>query len=282
MLESLSAEGKSGFHLLMLEPEDERELLNQLPAIRKYIQVVNIYEWEQCWVWIKPDTTKSGLPSLPDKPRLSLATRILRLASGNPDIVGFPMCGNLKCLRPSHLATPRFCERYLKSKGVQEASILKSKREGRLMYAARTAHNRQQDIERTLEMLRLHYEEGWGIKRLMAHFNLGRGSVQDIIKGKNRKEEYKSYWLKRKTEHALEIALLKEAKNTTKTIHSNRGMNVTRRRTTNRELPYRTRQTGEDEQTQEPNRQGYRTADRTELTETGRRINTIGLPQAPD
>lgn len=270
-----------GFHLLMLEPDEEVQFLEAFPAVRKYVQVVDKYNFKQCWVWVRREqATGVGLPSLPDKPRLSIATRLLRVASGDESTVGFPMCGNLNCLRPSHLATPKFADRYLREHGIETSAIIRARREGRLIAAVNKQYYTEAHERRAFEILRLYFEEGLGHTRLGTMFNMSNGSIKDIIEGRSRKEEYKQYWKERKVREALEVAMRKEANTTTQ--FSNKGMNKTERRTTKRELPYRVRETGFSKTQPKEVARGNHTIVSTERTETGRRISSVGMPKAAD
>lgn len=275
-----------GFHLLMLEPEEEVEFLNAFPNVRKYVQIVDRYNFKQCWLWVRHNNlTGTGLPSLPDKPRLSLATRLLRTASGDDTMIGFPICGNLKCLRPSHLATPRFADKYLKARGFDELAILRSRREGSLIATVNRQYYTEEFERRAFEILRLYYEEGWGHSRLGRHFNVSNGTVKDIVDGKARKNEYKQYWKERQAKAALAASVRKET-NTSSTLKntgaSGDGINITTRRTNKRELPYRVRETGHSKTLPQKDGASVEPHDRTERTETGRRINSIGMPTPTD
>ncbi len=271
------------FHLLDLEPHQEEELLNTLTSIRKYTVIDRRHYERGCWEWVKNSFTRSGLASMEDKPNLSIATRMLRRLSGNPSIVGFPLCGNVKCVRPGHLASAGFAERYLKKHGFEPERIKQLRARGELLKGCVAAHAKEEQVDRCFRILKLHWEDGWGYKRIQREVGGTIHSVQRICRGEIRRREFTLYWRQRQAAKALEVALAKEAKakHNSSSNQYEGGFNITRR--SHRERPTdRVRAPGTQVQSDQGSSFIPHEAGEIQRTSTGRRISTIGMPQSSE
>jgi len=55
-------------------------------------------------------------------------------------------------------------------------------------------HNSKINEDDALEILELYYEEEWSISELMEEFELGKGTVTDLIYGRTWRDVYDEYW----------------------------------------------------------------------------------------